>query len=68
MRFTKTQSLARAVAQMRAATTRCTLWTALGAILLPGLLGAADPCSSATDAMTGQRAEIRHRRRGARGL
>ena len=59
MRFTKTQSLARAVAQMRAATTRCTLWTVLGAVLLPGLLGAADPCSSATDATAGQRAEIR---------
>ena len=59
MRFTKIQSLARAVARMRAATMRCMLWTALGAVLLPGLHGADDPCSSATDAAAGQRAEIR---------
>ena len=59
MRFTKTQSLARAGARMRAATMRCMLWTALGAVLLPGLHGADDPCSSATDAAAGQRAEIR---------
>ena len=59
MRFTKTQSLARAVAQLRAATTRFTLWTALGAVLLPCLQGADDPCSSAADAAIGQRAEVR---------
>ena len=60
MRFiTNIRVVARAVAQVRAATTRFTLWTALGAVLLPGLQGADDPCSSAMAAATGHRAEIR---------
>ena len=59
MRFiTSIRVVARAVTQMRAATTSFTLWTALGAVLLPGLPGADDPCSSATASAVGQRAEI----------
>ena len=54
MRFTRTRFVAWAVAQVRAATTRFTLWTALGAVLLPTLAGADGPCSGAT---TGHRAE-----------
>ena len=60
MRFiTNIRVVARAAAQMCAATTRFTLWTALGAVALPGLQGADDPCSSATAAAAGHRAEIR---------
>ena len=60
MRFsTNIRAVARVVARMRAATTRCTLWVALSVVALPSLAGADDPCSSATAAANGHPAEIR---------
>ena len=54
-----TRAMAGAVAQARATTMPFTFWAALGALVLPVLAGADNPCADVTDSAIRNRADIR---------